>query len=175
MFEERSILGDCNCLYQVRRQVVESDHLAFRALAPGHRTDQFRFKPCFVQPRIAIQVRERADRFPVARELNSHTLKLALAIYGGVVAWLNVNAPVAKRITPACFVCLLRLLDVAGVFEKLDETFRRERLAHSKLFGRRVDSRGPSEHIALQQVVNTTGEDRPVVNQEPDDQRGHEK
>ncbi len=52
-------------------------------------------------------------------------LKLPLSVDRGVVAWFNVDVAVAQRITTARLVRLLRFLDVARLFEKLDQALCR--------------------------------------------------
>ena len=99
-------------------------------------------------------------------------LKLALAIHRCVVARLNLDASLGNQVAPSRLVCLLHFLDVAGVFQQLYEMVRSDCLAHPKLFRSRVNSRGTSKHVALQQVINSAGEDRPVVNEKAEYYRG---
>ena len=51
------------------------------------------------------------------------------------------------------------------MFEKFNETFLGKRLAHSKLFRRRIDSRRTRKDFAFQEIVNPAGEYPPIVDQ----------
>jgi len=71
-------------------------------------------------------------------------------------------------------VCLLPLLYVTGTFQKRDHVGFRDRFVDSQLFRRRVDAGSSRVNFARQQVVDTSRENSPVIDQDPQYNRADE-
>jgi hypothetical protein len=100
-------------------------------------------------------------------------LKLSLAIYYVTVARFNFNCAIVERIASASFIRLLYFFDVARALQEFQQLILANCLPHVQLFWRRVNSRGPCEDFASQQVVNAPGKDGPVVDQKTNDDDGN--
>src|SRR5207244_10891402 len=74
VFKERTIFGNRNRLYQVRRQVIKANHSSLGAFASGYRADQFGLELSSVQM-CALAIRDPGYRFSAACKLNSQRVE----------------------------------------------------------------------------------------------------
>jgi hypothetical protein len=93
-------------------------------------------------------------------------LKLPHTINTRSAARLDFQRCSVYRITTTRLVCLLRLLDVARALQKVNHVGLRNRFVDTELFRSGVDAGGACEDFTGEQVIDATGKNRPVVDQD---------